>query len=148
MHAISAFVLHFQTSDSVWAFDSKEYFVFDTGSSQSYLKSPGLVRAVTSSEGDDTQYGKALSFVGMLCPHMIHLQFVVYAAETKILDVAVGFKTSSTSRNTGVHNINLLGTDFLDNFCIVDDRISQDLKVLPHYRKNLRTMVVPSLEQA
>jgi len=62
--------------------------------------------------------------------------------------VAIGFKKSSTSRNTGVHNINLLGTDFLDNFCLVDDRISQDLKVLPHYRQNLRTKVVPSLEQA
>ncbi|DBA83981.1 TPA: hypothetical protein ACH3X1_006470 [Trebouxia sp. C0004] len=70
------------------------------------------------------------------------------AAETQVLDVAVGFKKSSTSRNTGVHNINLLGTDLLDKFCLVDDGISQDLKVLPHYRKNLHTKVVPSLEQA
>ena len=82
----------------------------------------------------------------MLWPDTLTVEGI--AAETQVLDVAVGFKKSSTSRNTGVHNINLLGTEFLDNFCLVDDRISQDLKVLPHYHKNLRTKVVPSLEQA
>ena len=80
----------------------------------------------------------------MLWPNTFTVEGI--AAETQVLDVAVGFNKSSTSRNTGVHN--LLGTDFLDNFCLVDDRVSQDLKVLPHYRKNLRTRVVPSLGQA
>ncbi len=82
----------------------------------------------------------------MLWPHPFTVEGI--AAETQVLDVAVGFKKSSTSRNTGVQNINLLGTDFLDNFCLVDDHISQNLKVLPHYHKNLGTTVVPSLEQA
>ncbi|DBB16469.1 hypothetical protein WJX82_009605 [Trebouxia sp. C0006] len=50
----------------------------DGGSTQSYLKVPDLVQAVISGKGNDTIY------------------------ETQVLDVAVGFKKSSTSRNTGV----------------------------------------------
>ena len=52
--------------DSVVASGSKEYFLLDTGSTQSYLKVPELVQAVISGEGNDTQYGKILSFACML----------------------------------------------------------------------------------
>ena len=49
----------------------------------------------------------------MLWPDTLTVEGI--AAETRVLDVAVGFKRSNTCRNTGVRNINLLGTDFLDN---------------------------------
>ncbi len=66
MHAASDFVLHYHTSDSVWASGSKEYFLLDTGSTQSYLKVPDLVQAVISGKGNDTIYGKFLLFACML----------------------------------------------------------------------------------
>ena len=61
LHAASNLVLHHYTSDSVLASGSKEYFLLDTGSTQSYLKVPELVQALISGEGNDTQYGKILS---------------------------------------------------------------------------------------
>ena len=46
----------------------------------------------------------------MLWPYIRSLTFEGIAAETRVFDVTIGFKKSSTSRNTGVHIIKLLGT--------------------------------------
>lgn len=59
-------MIQYHTSDPVLASGSKEYFLLDTGSTQSYLKVPDLVQAVISGEGSDTQHGKILSFACML----------------------------------------------------------------------------------
>lgn len=151
-------MLHFHTSDSVLVSDqvsdqvsdSKEYCLLNTGSTRSYQRCQILCKQSFLAKAMTPNMVKSCHLLAryhnmMLWPDTLTVEGI--AAETQVLDVAVGLKKSSTSCNTGVQNINL-GDCLLDNCCLVDDRISADLKVLPHYRKNLLTNMVPSLEQA
>lgn len=50
--------------------------------------------------------------------------------ETSIHGNTVGFKESQYCPHEGVRNLNLLGTDFLDNYCFIDDYMSSMLVCL------------------
>ena len=52
----------------------------------------------------------------------------VCVAEMQLLGQLVFFRESKYSDNPGVKNINLLGTDFLNQFILVDDNIGNYLQ--------------------
>lgn len=51
----------------------------------------------------------------------------------EIMGVVVRFRESKHCDNMAVRNINLLGTDFLNEFCIIDDYLSGSLRLLKRY---------------
>ena len=64
-------------------------------------------------------------------------------AGTSILDVEVGFKQSKYADNDAVKNISLLGADFIDQCCLMDDYQTKTLRCLPRIlNKTRRTLPI------
>ncbi len=115
MHATSDFVLHFHTSDSVLVSDqvsdqvsdSKEYCLLNTGSTRSYQRCQILCKQSFLAKAMTPNMVKSCHLLAryhnmMLWPDTLTVEGI--AAETQVLDVAVGLKKSSTSCNTGVQS--------------------------------------------
>jgi hypothetical protein len=91
-----------------------EYFLVDTGSPHSFLRYPELYENITQTgEGESATY------------------------KTSLLGVKMMFQESKYAPNKAVYNINLIGTDFLNEFFVCDDYLSRKLSLFRRFNPGI-----------